>query len=293
MKRSVLCSLFLALVFMATAGLASAQTAPVFKLGFLALAQQIPAVVGQPVENEHFNLSNGNSEQHTTKGLMAWRKADNWTAFTDGSSTWINGPSGVQSRLNTERFPWEANTGPQQAVSRVISKAAMEAAGVQAGDLPPVYHHADSPSGYGEGGFWGDANGLNADYESLFNIQEDMRDRAPWFVHSSLAWLPDAESARQVVINYSESSTPVAASVGSASAVRAFRSLDRTGSVVSASNTLTFSVSNIVVHVWVLGYDDRCSMNQTIAVADRIARRLTGMGLPSSPAFELGSPLWR
>jgi hypothetical protein len=39
---------------------------------------------------------------------MAWRKADNWTAFTNGHTTWINGPYGVQSRLNDQRFPWEA-----------------------------------------------------------------------------------------------------------------------------------------------------------------------------------------
>ena len=48
---------------------------------------------------------------------MAWRKADNWTAFTDGYRTWINGPNGLVMRLNTERFVWEADyeaiTNPQ------------------------------------------------------------------------------------------------------------------------------------------------------------------------------------
>src|SRR5947209_3438496 len=39
---------------------------------------------------------------------MAWRKADNWTAFTNGYETWINGPAGLARRLNTERFTWEA-----------------------------------------------------------------------------------------------------------------------------------------------------------------------------------------
>jgi hypothetical protein len=38
---------------------------------------------------------------------MVWRKADNWTAFTDGSTTWISGPNGVQERGNDQRFPWE------------------------------------------------------------------------------------------------------------------------------------------------------------------------------------------
>jgi hypothetical protein len=40
--------------------------------------------------------------------LLVWRKADNWTAFTDGYRTWLNGPQGLQQRLNTELFPWEA-----------------------------------------------------------------------------------------------------------------------------------------------------------------------------------------
>jgi hypothetical protein len=31
------------------------------------------------------------------------------TAFTDGFQTWVNGPLGLQQRLNTQRFWWEAN----------------------------------------------------------------------------------------------------------------------------------------------------------------------------------------
>ncbi len=80
---------------------------PTFKLGFATLASMIPNIVGQPVENEHFNPATGDSLQRTTTGLMVWRKADNWTAFTNGYMTWINGPYGLQSRLNTARFPWE------------------------------------------------------------------------------------------------------------------------------------------------------------------------------------------
>ena len=59
-----------------------------------------------PAENEHYNAI-GDSNQQTTGGLLAWRKADNWTAFTDGYRTWINGPNGLEQRLNTERFEWE------------------------------------------------------------------------------------------------------------------------------------------------------------------------------------------
>lgn len=77
-----------------------------FLLGFAALAEMIPDVVGTPKEDEHWE-ANGDSQQVTTGGLLVWRKADNWTAFTDGHTTWINGPNGLESRLNSERFPWE------------------------------------------------------------------------------------------------------------------------------------------------------------------------------------------
>jgi hypothetical protein len=79
-----------------------------FVLGFAALREAIgPGIVGACLEDEHFNPANGNAEQRTTGGLLVWRKADNWTAFTDGHETWVNGPFGLQVRLNTERFEWE------------------------------------------------------------------------------------------------------------------------------------------------------------------------------------------
>jgi plastocyanin len=43
-----------------------------------------------------------------------WRKADNWTAFTDGHQTWLNGPFGLQRRLNTTRFAWEGDAVAMQ-----------------------------------------------------------------------------------------------------------------------------------------------------------------------------------
>ena len=89
-----------------------AQVQPEFKLGFKALADQIPEIAGVPLEDEHWG-ANGDSLQQTTTGLMAWRKADNWTAFTNGSQTWVNGPAGVQSRPNTERFEWERDSEPE------------------------------------------------------------------------------------------------------------------------------------------------------------------------------------
>jgi lysophospholipase L1-like esterase len=80
-----------------------------FQLGFLALQRQIPEFVGNCLEQERFNPLNGNAEQRTTGGLLVWRKADNWTAFTNGATSWISGPTGLASRPNGgPYFPWEA-----------------------------------------------------------------------------------------------------------------------------------------------------------------------------------------
>lgn len=103
----------LALLLVLTTSLALAQSWE-FRMGFKALADQIPQVAGQPIENEHWG-DNGDSLQRTTNGLMAWRKADNWTAFTNGARTWVNGPEGVVERGNEERFEWEA-AGPPSVV---------------------------------------------------------------------------------------------------------------------------------------------------------------------------------
>ena len=78
-----------------------------FQLGFKTLHDLLPDVVGDCLENEQHNPATGITEQATTNGHLTWRKADNWTGFTDGQHTWINGPQGLQQRLNTERLPWE------------------------------------------------------------------------------------------------------------------------------------------------------------------------------------------
>jgi mono/diheme cytochrome c family protein len=77
-----------------------------FQMGFQQLAGMIPNIVGNPLENERV-AANGDALQRTTSGMMVWRKSDNWTAFTDGSRSWINGPQGLQVRDNGERFDWE------------------------------------------------------------------------------------------------------------------------------------------------------------------------------------------
>ena len=108
-------TLVLALLwFVFTAGSVSAQGQHgcQFVRGFKTLRDLVGShIVGECLENEHYNAI-GDSNQRTTGGLLAWRKADNWTAFTDGYRTWINGPNGLVQRLNTERFEWEADYAP-------------------------------------------------------------------------------------------------------------------------------------------------------------------------------------
>ena len=97
-------------LFLAAAAPAHAQTAPScqFVLGFSTLHGMDAGDIGDCVDDQS-SADNGDAQQHTTKGLMVWRKADNWTAFTNGYQTWINGPTGLAVRLNTQRYPWEAD----------------------------------------------------------------------------------------------------------------------------------------------------------------------------------------
>jgi len=83
-----------------------------FQLGFKTLRDMIPGIVGDCRENEWHNAVNGDGLQQTTGGLLVWRKADNWTAFTNGSITWLNGPCGLQTRPNEGPFyAWEGRLG--------------------------------------------------------------------------------------------------------------------------------------------------------------------------------------
>jgi hypothetical protein len=111
---------------------AQAQPACRFVLGFATLRTLVgPEIVGDCLEDERFNPTNGNAEQPTTGGLLVWRQADNWTAFTDGHWTWINGPFGVQRRLNGERFAWEQD--PLAAAEPEAEPSAIEVSDVATG----------------------------------------------------------------------------------------------------------------------------------------------------------------
>jgi hypothetical protein len=119
----------------APAALAQQPPACQFVLGFKDLHDMDPGDIGDCIDNQA-SQPNGDAQQHTSKGLMAWRKADNWTAFTNGYMTWINGPQGLQSRLNTDRFDWEA--APAPAPAPAAPAPAPAASPAPAGDQGPA-----------------------------------------------------------------------------------------------------------------------------------------------------------
>jgi hypothetical protein len=75
--------------------------------GFANLAGMIPNQVGGCLTNE-YRISNGNMVQETVGGLLSWNPKDNIPEFTDGTTTWVLGPLGLQSRSNTDHFAYEA-----------------------------------------------------------------------------------------------------------------------------------------------------------------------------------------
>lgn len=128
MSRWFILTMMLALSLLSTASM-SASTEPdvAFVLGFKTLAELIPDVAGAPLENEHHNPVNGDGLQMTSTWLMVWRKADNWTAFTNGWWTWVNGPYGLQDRANEERFDWEREATATDG-TRIVDGAASPSA---------------------------------------------------------------------------------------------------------------------------------------------------------------------
>jgi hypothetical protein len=114
-----------------------------FTLGFQTLHDMIPDIVGSCRENEWHNAFNGDGLQQTTGGLLVWRKLDNWTAFTNGSITWINGPFGLQARPNTDRFPWEGVAAPPELPSN--SSGGGSAGGGSTAPAPTATPAASAP----------------------------------------------------------------------------------------------------------------------------------------------------
>ena len=128
MRRAFVVSLMVAVVgVLALAGPASAQLIPPalppagaqFVLGFGTMSSLIPNIVGLPLENEHPDAV-GNEVQLTTGGLLVWNRIGNYMTFTNGSLTWVLGPSGLQVRTNDQRFAFEVGPVPAQVIPQVV-----------------------------------------------------------------------------------------------------------------------------------------------------------------------------
>jgi outer membrane protein assembly factor BamB len=90
-------------------GAAGAASSPQcqFQFGFATLHRLVPSHVGTCLDNAQYNPVTGDAQQHTTGGLLVWRRVTNLASFTDGQTTWLLGPSGFQSRPNAQRLPGE------------------------------------------------------------------------------------------------------------------------------------------------------------------------------------------
>jgi len=88
----------------------AAQSASTCSLlaNFQPLRDAAPTEVGE-CRGDQLSEDNGDAIQATSKGLLMWRKAENWTGFIGPSRTIVLGPSGLERRANTERFGWELN----------------------------------------------------------------------------------------------------------------------------------------------------------------------------------------
>ncbi|MCX5985134.1 MAG: trypsin-like peptidase domain-containing protein [Chloroflexi bacterium] len=96
---------------------------------FLVLAEALPDLIGNCVASEALNGETGDIEQPVDGGVLVLRSADNTPTFTDGWQTWVAGPNGIETRLNSERLAWE----PGEASLAVAAVAPDEAAVVPDG----------------------------------------------------------------------------------------------------------------------------------------------------------------
>src|SRR4051794_39695482 len=92
-------------VWPASAQTTSCQLAPVFVLlRDQAGRDRVGECSGPPIRNEAGDLT-----QPTTHGILTLRSADQVVAFSDGQTTWLYGPNGLESRPSGSRLAWEAS----------------------------------------------------------------------------------------------------------------------------------------------------------------------------------------
>ncbi|MCC7369478.1 MAG: hypothetical protein IT306_13705 [Chloroflexi bacterium] len=97
----------------AVAQTGACQLAPVFvMLRDLVGRERVGECAGPAIRNDA-----GDFTQATARGTMTLRSSDLVATFSDGQTTWLYGPRGLESRGSTGRLPWEtaattAVTGP-------------------------------------------------------------------------------------------------------------------------------------------------------------------------------------
>jgi hypothetical protein len=120
-----------------------AQPACQFLEGFATLRELVGAdTVGDCLEDEHVNADTGDIEQRTTGGLLVQRAIDNVGEFSDGVTSWVNGPDGLQSRPSGERFSWESDPGRVSA----SASAGADADAALLPNIPSLFGVAPPPS---------------------------------------------------------------------------------------------------------------------------------------------------
>ena len=193
MKRlAILFAFALFLLLPTTVAAADCQ----FVLGFKTLRDLIGHdIVGECGENERYN-SIGDSVQQTTGGLLVWRKADNWTAFTDGHRTWINGPNGLVRRHINERFKWELDYAPGGlSVVNCRSQAVVTETVLNLGASPPPATQADGPApsliALARGAGWyrdGVAYGIRSPEGEVLTVLEKIDRDSPHIARAAANW---------------------------------------------------------------------------------------------------------
>lgn len=85
----------------------SCQLAPVFVLMRDLLGKERVGDCTSPAARNEL----GDVVQPTTRGMLTLRMLDQVPAFSDGQTTWLYGPNGIESRPSGSRLAWESTAG--------------------------------------------------------------------------------------------------------------------------------------------------------------------------------------
>jgi hypothetical protein len=103
--RQTLIALGAALILATSPAVTSAQVGCALVFDAI-IAAVSPEIVGD-CNGAPATATNGDLWQTTTHGVLMRRAADGVSTFTGDTTTWLDGPEGIQSRPNAERLPWE------------------------------------------------------------------------------------------------------------------------------------------------------------------------------------------